>query len=115
MGEEKAEEGQKRGFRIPWYVAFLKHLTMPNSRADEEQQARRRYKKDLVHLKPDLATYNKQKELALGLAPGSLKAGSSSSSSALTTFDSRGGAVRLSASICFRAWPDMNCISVDEL
>jgi len=60
---------------------------------DEEQQARRRYKKDLVHLKPDLATYNKQKELALGLAPGSLKAGSSSSSSALTTFDSRGGAL----------------------
>ena len=55
---------------------------------DEEQQARRRYKKDLVHLKPDLATYNKQKEVALGLTPGSIKAGpSSSSSNAITAFN----------------------------
>jgi len=60
---------------------------------DEEQQARKRYKKDLVHLKPDLAAYNKQKEIALGLAPGTLKSGSSSaasSSSALATFDPQG-------------------------
>ncbi|KAH8112278.1 SYF2-domain-containing protein [Phellopilus nigrolimitatus] len=55
---------------------------------DEEQQARKRYKKDLIHLKPDLAAYNKQKELATGLAPGALIAGSSSTS-ALTAFNPR--------------------------
>ncbi|KAG6849921.1 hypothetical protein H0H93_003632 [Arthromyces matolae] len=49
---------------------------------DDAHAARRRYKKDLDHIKPDLATYNKQKEMAMGLAPGSLvafdpKAGSS--------------------------------------
>ncbi|KLO06744.1 SYF2-domain-containing protein [Schizopora paradoxa] len=60
---------------------------------DEEQQARRRYKKDLVHLKPDLASYNKQKELALGLAPGSLEKNGSSSSSALMNFNPQGGAL----------------------
>lgn len=64
---------------------------------DEEQRAHRRYKKDLVHLKPDLASYNKQKELALGLAPGTLASsnapGSSSSSNVLTNFNPQGGSV----------------------
>ena len=41
---------------------------------------RRKYKKDLDHLKPDLEAYNRQKEVALGLAPGTLtKAGQGSS------------------------------------
>ncbi|KAG6816857.1 hypothetical protein H0H87_002343 [Tephrocybe sp. NHM501043] len=49
---------------------------------DDAHAARRRYKKDIDHIKPDLVAYNKQKEIALGLAPGSLvgfdpKAGSS--------------------------------------
>ncbi|KAG6907806.1 hypothetical protein DXG01_007346 [Tephrocybe rancida] len=49
---------------------------------DDAHAARRRYKKDIDHIKPDLVAYNKQKEVALGLAPGSLvafdpKAGSS--------------------------------------
>ncbi|KAG6852618.1 hypothetical protein C0991_010389 [Blastosporella zonata] len=49
---------------------------------DDAHAARRRYKKDIDHIKPDLVAYNKQKEMALGLAPGSLvafdpKAGSS--------------------------------------
>ncbi|KAH9829544.1 SYF2-domain-containing protein [Rhodofomes roseus] len=57
---------------------------------NDADAARKRYKKDLDHIKPDLAAYNKQKELALGLAPGTLaKAGGSSS--ALTQFDPRQG------------------------
>lgn len=39
---------------------------------DYEDQARKKYKKDLDILKPDLIAYNKQKEIALGLAPGTL-------------------------------------------
>ncbi|KAG5723891.1 Pre-mRNA-splicing factor syf2 [Termitomyces sp. T112] len=41
---------------------------------DDAHAARRRYKKDIDHIKPDLVAYNKQKELALGLGPGSLVA-----------------------------------------
>lgn len=54
---------------------------------DDAHAARRRYKKDLDQIKPDLAAYNRQKEVAMGLAPGTLvtsfnpTAGSSSSSS----------------------------------
>jgi pre-mRNA-splicing factor SYF2 len=53
---------------------------------DDAHAARRRYKKDLDHIKPDLVAYNRQKEVAMGLAPGTLtsfnpSAGSSSSSS----------------------------------
>ncbi|KAF8351917.1 SYF2-domain-containing protein [Amanita rubescens] len=40
---------------------------------DDVHAARRRYKKDLDLIKPDLEAYNKQKEAALGLAPGALK------------------------------------------
>ncbi|KAL5520749.1 SYF2 [Sanghuangporus sanghuang] len=58
---------------------------------DEEQQARKRYKKDLAFLKPDLETYNKQKQLALG--SGAAASSSSSVSNALTTFDPSGGAI----------------------
>jgi len=39
---------------------------------DDAHAARRRYKKDLDHIKPDLIAYNKQKEVAMGLAPGTL-------------------------------------------
>ncbi|KAJ7885987.1 SYF2 splicing factor-domain-containing protein [Mycena leptocephala] len=42
--------------------------------ADDAHAARRRYKKDLDLIKPDLAAYNRQKELAMGLAPGTLTA-----------------------------------------
>ena len=61
-------------------------------RLDDADAARKRYKKDLDLLKPDLEAYNKQKEMALGLAAGSLsKAGSSSS--AITQFDPSGSSV----------------------
>ncbi|KAG0696275.1 SYF2 splicing factor-domain-containing protein [Suillus ampliporus] len=59
---------------------------------DDAHAARRRYKKDLDLIKPDLVAYSRQKEVVLGLAPGSL-AKSGSSSSALTTFDPSGGQV----------------------
>ena len=54
--------------------------------ADDSDAVRRKYKKDLDHLKPDLEAYNRQKEIALGLAAGALtKAGSSSSAVAPTS------------------------------
>jgi len=47
---------------------------------DDFDAVRRKYKKDLDHLKPDLEAYNRQKEVALGLAAGTLtKAGEGSS------------------------------------
>lgn len=61
------------------------------SRLDDAHAARRKYKKDLDHIKPDLASYNKQKELALGLAPGTLSKAGQSSSTTLTQFDPSGG------------------------
>ncbi|TIA87064.1 hypothetical protein E3P99_03425 [Wallemia hederae] len=39
---------------------------------DAEQVSQRRYKKDLAYIKPNLSNYNKQKEQALGLPPGTL-------------------------------------------
>jgi len=53
---------------------------------NDADAARRRYKKDLDLLKPDLVAYNRQKEQALGLPSGTLvKAGNSSSS--ISQFD----------------------------
>ncbi|OAX34260.1 mRNA splicing factor SYF2 [Rhizopogon vinicolor AM-OR11-026] len=63
---------------------------------DDAHAARRRYKKDLDLIKPDLAAYSRQKEVVLGLAPGSLASSGSntpSTSSALTSFDPSGGQV----------------------
>ncbi|KAF8452646.1 SYF2 splicing factor-domain-containing protein [Boletus edulis BED1] len=61
---------------------------------DDAHAARRRYKKDLDLLKPDLEAYNRQKEQALGLVAGTLsKSGSSTpsgGSSALVSFDITG-------------------------
>ncbi|KAH7928823.1 mRNA splicing factor SYF2 [Leucogyrophana mollusca] len=58
---------------------------------DDAHAARRRYKKDLDLIKPDLEAYNRQKEIAMGFAPGALsRSGSgtpSGSSSALAAFD----------------------------
>ncbi|KAK7062856.1 Pre-mRNA-splicing factor SYF2 [Paramarasmius palmivorus] len=47
---------------------------------DDAHAAHRKYKKDLDVIKPDLVAYQQQKEVAMGLGPGSL-----------TTFDSKGG------------------------
>ncbi|EJU05676.1 SYF2-domain-containing protein [Dacryopinax primogenitus] len=53
-----------------------------------EDHARRRYKKDLDFIKPDLEAYNRQKEAALGLAPGTLKAGQPTSGALVATTSS---------------------------
>ena len=55
--------------------------------ADDSHAARRKYKKDVDKLKPDLEVYNRQKETAMGLAPGTLSQNGSSSSFSLTGFD----------------------------
>lgn len=39
---------------------------------DDAHAARRRYKKDLDLIKPDLVAYNKQKAIAMGQVPGNL-------------------------------------------
>ena len=54
--------------------------------ADDAHAARRKYKKDVDKLKPDLEVYNRQKETAMGLALGTLSQNGSSSFS-LTSFD----------------------------
>ncbi|KAH9968011.1 SYF2-domain-containing protein [Russula dissimulans] len=54
---------------------------------DDAHAARRKYKKDVDKLKPDLEVYNKQKEAAMGLAPGTLSQQSGSSTFLLTGFD----------------------------
>ncbi|GJE86326.1 SYF2 domain-containing protein [Phanerochaete sordida] len=92
---EDVERAKNWEYTIEENDEWEKKLARKSRRADFEfhndaDAARKRYKKDLDHIKPDLAAYNRQKEIALGLAPGTLaKAGSSSgsSSSALTTFD----------------------------
>jgi hypothetical protein len=54
---------------------------------DDSHAARRKYKKEVDKLKPDLEAYNRQKETAMGLAPGTLSQNGSSSTFSLTTFD----------------------------
>jgi len=53
---------------------------------DDAHAARRKYKKDIDKLKPDLDIYNRQKEAAMGLAPGTLSQ-SGSSTFSLSSFD----------------------------
>jgi SYF2 splicing factor len=52
--------------------------------ADDAHAARRRYKKDLDLIKPDLVAYNRQKEIAMGLPAGTLV---QPASSTVTNFD----------------------------
>lgn len=47
-------------------------LTLCRFRTDHADSSRRRYKKDLDLLKPDMEAYNRQKEIAMGLGPGAL-------------------------------------------
>jgi pre-mRNA-splicing factor SYF2 len=54
---------------------------------DDAHAARRKYKKEVDSLKPDLEAYNRQKETAMGLAPGTLSQNGSSSTFSLTTFN----------------------------
>ena len=62
---------------------------------DDAHAARRRYKKNLDFIKPDIEAYDKRKEQALGLVAGMLSksGGSTLVGSALLTFDASGGQV----------------------
>jgi len=59
---------------------------------DDAHAARRRYKKDLDLIKPDLIAYNRQKEVAMGLAPGTLVRPAASS---LTNFNPKASSMEL--------------------
>ncbi|KAH9974383.1 SYF2 splicing factor-domain-containing protein [Lactifluus volemus] len=76
---EENEEWEKKLARKARRADFEFH--------DDSHAARRKYKKDIDKLKPDLEVYNRQKEAAMGLAPGTLSQNGSSSSFSLTNFD----------------------------
>ena len=69
-------------FRFTGLSAFFMFTASP----DDSHAARRKYKKEVDKLKPDLEAYNKQKEAAMGLAPGTLSQ-SGSSTFSLDAFD----------------------------
>jgi len=75
---EENEEWEKKLARKARRADFEFH--------DDAHAARRKYKKDVDKLKPDLEAYNKQKETAMGLTPGTLSQNGSSSFS-VTSFD----------------------------
>jgi len=75
---EENDEWEKRLKRKTGRADFQFH--------DAADAARKKYKKDLDQLKPDLAAYTRQKEAALGLVPGALsRAGSSKDTSLIQT------------------------------
>ncbi|KAJ3759850.1 SYF2 splicing factor-domain-containing protein [Lentinula raphanica] len=74
---EDVDRAKNWEYTIEENDAWEKKLARKKRRADFEfhddaHAARRRYKKDLDLIKPDLVAYNKQKEIAMGLAPGTL-------------------------------------------
>ncbi|KAI9511367.1 SYF2-domain-containing protein [Russula earlei] len=75
---EENEEWEKKLARKARRADFEFH--------DDAHAARRKYKKDVDKFKPDLETYNRQKEAAMGLAPGTLSQ-SGTSAFSLTSFD----------------------------
>jgi len=93
--EERGEDVERQK-NWEWTIEenedWEKKLTRKARRADFEfhddaHAARRKYKKDVDKLKPDLDTYNRQKEAAMGLAPGTLSQHSGSSTFSLASFD----------------------------
>lgn len=85
---EDAERAKNWEYTIEENDEWEKRLKRKKTRADFEfhddaHAARRKYKKDLDHLKPDLAAYNAQKEAALGSASGTLIQGVPAGSSNL--------------------------------
>lgn len=92
IGKEESEKSAKSRLRVSWCGLPCMMSLLLKSCVDDTHAARRRYKKDLDLIKPDLTAYSRQKEVVLGLAPGSL-ANSGSSSSALIAFNPSGGQV----------------------
>jgi hypothetical protein len=66
--EERTSSSTVRSRVSGWFPQCLTFHSPP----DDADAVRRKYKKDLDHLKQDLEAYNRQKEVALGLAPGTL-------------------------------------------
>ncbi|KAI0301342.1 SYF2-domain-containing protein [Russula brevipes] len=91
---EENEEWEKKLARKARRADFEFH--------DDAHAARRKYKKDVDKLKPDLEAYNRQKEAAMGLAPGTLSQNGSSAS--LTSFDptQASGSQQLAAESLYR-------------
>ena len=58
---------------------------------DAEDEANKRYNKDIRTTKPDLVAYERQKEAALGLAPGTLVPLNATSSSIIASGSSSKG------------------------
>ncbi|KAF6751196.1 pre-mRNA-splicing factor SYF2 [Ephemerocybe angulata] len=93
--EERGEDAERQKnweYTIEENDEWEKKLARKKRRADYEfhddaHAARRRYKKDLDQIKPDLETYNQQKAMAMGLNP--------STSNALTAFSSSSSAVAI--------------------
>ncbi|KZO95271.1 SYF2-domain-containing protein [Calocera viscosa TUFC12733] len=96
--EERGEDAERRKnweWSIEENEEWEKKLERKKKRADftfnnSEDHARRRYKKDLDFIKPDLEAYNRQKEAALGLAPGTLVPGQSTSGALIATTSASG-------------------------
>ncbi|KAF9006935.1 SYF2 splicing factor-domain-containing protein [Cyathus striatus] len=91
--EERGEDVERQK-NWEWTIEdndqWEKKLARKKRRADFEfhndaDAARRRYKKDLDLIKPDLETYNKQKAIAMGSGPGALVSFDPSSSSGQVT------------------------------
>ena len=85
MGEAIEAEIWTSRFPISWYLYLINDvlsgimsLMLLDELLDAADAARKKYKKDLDQLKPDLAAYTRQKEAALGLVPGALAKASSS-------------------------------------
>jgi pre-mRNA-splicing factor SYF2 len=83
-----ARKARRADFEFHGMVSFTGFVCvfMFTASLDDAHAARRKYKKEVDNLKPDLEAYNKQKEAAMGLAPGTLLQ-SGSSTFSLDTFD----------------------------
>lgn len=96
--DEKGEDLDRKknwSYTIEENDEWEKRLARKKRRADFEYHddvttTHRKYKKDLDLLKPNLDAYNRQKEVALGLAPGSLKGSPSASQVALIAAQAAG-------------------------
>jgi pre-mRNA-splicing factor SYF2 len=70
---KKARKARRADFEFHGEVFSLPDTLLgSDGTKDDAHAARRRYKKDLDLIKPDLVAYNQQKEVAMGLAPGAL-------------------------------------------
>ena len=91
--KKKARKARRADFEFhgaccfSYFLSFIQCAQL--NCTDDAHAARRRYKKDLDLIKPDLVAYNRRKEVAMGLAPGTLvRIGDSS----INNFDPTAGA-----------------------